>query len=329
MKRVMTQTIRLLKADYVTDLLRRLVNRGLALRSVTALADRLCGGLRGEEKRRVLRDRVMKWKLKDAQTVQKKEKWKNTKVWREEVEVLRWNRVDERFFIIWDKEKGERRRDLKYKLERKVRWLLEKAKARRGREGERERKSYIVRGINVDDQHLDCETFESRPRVYGNAAVCENEASVLRLTPKFAVFDNVDVHDAECQIEKGLCKLRWHRMNNESPEEDTQVSNVSNGSAINSNISTRTRPASDGPHNPHNHSSGPHLSLSGDTPGASTGHSTLPSPNPINNPAPCPNPTPTPSHTAANDPGPAAIPIATTSGSRHWPYDPETREIDM
>ena len=48
MKRVMTQTIRLLKADYVTDLLRRLVNRGLALRSVTALADRLCGGLRGE-----------------------------------------------------------------------------------------------------------------------------------------------------------------------------------------------------------------------------------------------------------------------------------------
>ena len=74
MKRVMTQTIRLLKADYVTDLLRRLVNRGLALRSVTALADRLCGGLRGEEKRRVLRDRVMKWKLKDAQTVQKKEK---------------------------------------------------------------------------------------------------------------------------------------------------------------------------------------------------------------------------------------------------------------
>ena len=171
--------------------------------------------------------------------------------------------------------------------------------------------------------------FHSQQSEARNSAVSENEASVLRLTPKFAVFDNVDVRDAECQIEKGLCKLRWNRMNNESPEEDTQACNVSSGSSISSSISTRTRPTSNGPQDPHNHSSGPHLSLSNDMHGASTGHSTLPSTNPINNPTPCPNPTPTPSQTAANDPGPAAIPIVMTSGSRHWPYDPETCEIDM
>ena len=108
----------------------------------------------------------MKCKLEDARTVVKREKWANTTVWREETEVLRWNGVSERFFVIWEKEKAERRNDLKKKLEKKVQHLYNREREKRNTEGERD---WVVRGINVDDKQLNGDVFEARPRVYGNS----------------------------------------------------------------------------------------------------------------------------------------------------------------
>ena len=69
----MTQTIKLLKANYVADLLQRLVNRRLALRDVQANAKKLCNGLR-EGMQKSIQEKVMKCKLGDARTVVKRER---------------------------------------------------------------------------------------------------------------------------------------------------------------------------------------------------------------------------------------------------------------
>ena len=222
MRRVMTQTIKLLKARYVLDLFERLVNRGLALRSVTANTNRACKGM-SEEKHRRMCNTLMGWKLDSARTVLKTQRQENTRVWRECEEILRENRVDQRFFVIWENEKVERRKELENKKERKVRHIFEREKniKRKTVSGD---SGWVVRGIDCSDRQLD-ESYESRARVYGGAAISVNEAKVLELTPKFSIYDEIDVEDAECELEKCLTKLRWERM--DSP------------SSVNSNVDNR------------------------------------------------------------------------------------------
>ena len=69
----------------------------------------------------------------------------------------------------------------------------------------------VIDGIDVSDKHLS-EKFESEPRCYGNARLSEEERTLLKLSPKYAIYERPDVVDLEVEIEKGITKYRWSRM---------------------------------------------------------------------------------------------------------------------
>ena len=95
------------------------------------------------------------------------------------------------------------------KRERKIRFLFEKTRREKERRqnGPTRRRvrgretDWTVRGINCDDRQLN-ETFESRARVYGSASVSDSEKGVLELSPKFAIYDEVDELEIEVEVEK-------------------------------------------------------------------------------------------------------------------------------
>ena len=141
MRRAMNDTIKLLKAVYVMDLLDTIVNRGLVLSTVSGQCRKLCRGLRGD-KHKVISSQLMSWKLQDAKRVLRETKRSHTQIWREEEAVLNEYNVSERFAIIWEVEKCERRTELKTTKDRKVTFLLEKEKAER-----KERKKEVKRSM--------------------------------------------------------------------------------------------------------------------------------------------------------------------------------------
>merc|ERR1711923_621348 len=75
----------------------------------------------------------------------------------------------------------------------------------------RRRVESVIDGIDVSDKHLS-EKFESEPRCYGNARLSEEERTLLKLSPKYAIYERPDVVDLEVEIEKEITKYRWSRM---------------------------------------------------------------------------------------------------------------------
>ena len=53
------------------------------------------------------------------------------------------------------------------------------------------------------------ESFSSEPRCYGGTNLDENEAEVLSLPPKYALYTKIDTTECESQVEEGLAKFRW------------------------------------------------------------------------------------------------------------------------
>ena len=151
MRQTMKTTIQLLKAYNVLDLMRGLVNRGLALTCVNSLTKKMCSGMvrGGRDRPKILAEKIMKWKLSDAGRVVRERRETNTKVWRENEPVLRDHQVSERFFRLWEEEKVARRRELEAKRERKVAYLIRRSKEEKGDRQRREVGN--IRGINVSD----------------------------------------------------------------------------------------------------------------------------------------------------------------------------------
>ena len=206
MRRAMLTTIKLLKSEYVVDLLRELVNKGIPLREVKRKCEKVCHGL-PTKRAHDLTKTVMSWKLIDAKSALCREKRENTRVWRECEKTLKENKIDTEFFEVWEEEKQWVREVLRTKRHKKVSFLGEKY----GRGGERRREVCDnIEGVTIKDQELS-DTFESEPRMYGDTSeiLSGSEVDALRLNPKFTVFPAVDLENCEIEIEKGLTKLRW------------------------------------------------------------------------------------------------------------------------
>ena len=118
MRRTIKDTLSLLQAVYVLDLLTCLRGRGLAVNAVSDLSRKLCTGLQ-RERHRTIGDLVMKWKIDDARKQVKQRKERHTRLWREEESVLKSVGVKDRFLAIWEVEKAERRIELKNKMDNK------------------------------------------------------------------------------------------------------------------------------------------------------------------------------------------------------------------
>lgn len=146
---------------------------------------------------------VIKWKVRDAWAVVRRERYNNTKVWRDNKRVLPEEGVVHDFNRVWEKEKRRHWLFLRKKRKRRVKFLLEKFGAESVIDCVTE-----VEGITVADQSVPS-TFSSNPRRYGGVQLTKDEEKVLCLPPKFAVYEKINLISCEAQIEKGLAKLRW------------------------------------------------------------------------------------------------------------------------
>ena len=75
-----------------------------------------------------------------------------------------------------------------------------------------------LRGIILKDQTL-TEEFSSKPRIYGDAEVSEQELELLNLPPEYGIYKKVDVRDATIETERALNKLRWKEIIGDQQEE--------------------------------------------------------------------------------------------------------------
>ena len=83
MRRALKDTISLLQAIYVCDLLSALKRNGIALTTVDSTSKRLCKGLH-KNRYKTVANMVMDWKIRDAKRVLREKKAKHTKLWRED-----------------------------------------------------------------------------------------------------------------------------------------------------------------------------------------------------------------------------------------------------
>ena len=74
----------------------------------------------------------------------------------------------------------------------------------------------------VNSRHTDRE-----PIVYGNVEISENVKEVLKMSPNFMMYKNIDVTEIEVEIEKGLCKARYALMNDNVVENNEDFENES------------------------------------------------------------------------------------------------------
>ena len=242
MRHTMNSTIKLLKANNVLNLMRGLVHRGLVLTPVMAMTENLCKSMRGGGGRRpkILAERVMRWKLWDAERVVKEQKEFNTRNWRECEKVLKEYQINERYFILWEREKNNRKRELEEKRRNKVENLIKRDREKRTvwQRRRAEVNATDLRGIDVSDRHLD-ERFESKPRRYGGIELTPEESELLSLPPKFAIFEKPNIIDCEIEIEKGLTKMRWSRMEDCDVTMSMDNDNEQQNTTIDTDISNR------------------------------------------------------------------------------------------
>ena len=169
------------------------------------LTKRLCK--HSTEKTKEVTTIVMKGKLNDAWKALRKEKYEERLSWHDLKRELELKHKVDAFNAAWCAEKNRYFINLRKKKKQKVKWI--------------KRKYYqkptipeTYKGIQVGDQPLD-ERFNTEPECYGNTEVDEEEAKVLKLHPKYSVFDQVDATDCEAEIEKSLAKIRWKRKQDE------------------------------------------------------------------------------------------------------------------
>ena len=100
MRRVINNTIRLLRDEYIADLFDELIYKNKLLRSVKKGSDKLCEHLPSKHSYTTAM-RVMNWRRKDAikELIQKNED--SMKMWRESEKRLCDLRVLDSYFQIW------------------------------------------------------------------------------------------------------------------------------------------------------------------------------------------------------------------------------------
>ena len=74
------------------------------------------------------------------------------------------------------------------------------------------------KGVTICDQDIG-NSFETEPICYGGVVINDTEKEILKVHPKFTVFDKVCMIDSEAEIEKSLAKIRWTKKEEEQEKE--------------------------------------------------------------------------------------------------------------
>ena len=212
MRHVMNTTTRLLRAEYITDLLDELIYQNVPLRSVKVGSEKLCKHL-PSKRASATAMRVMKWKRRDAERALEREKRNNTKVWRESEKALRELGILDTYFTeTWEEEKDYQRHQFDKKRRRKVRFLVNKYRKNKQTQNIPDE----VEGISIKQCRIPAD-YNSNPRIYGGVTPYPSREVIsgLSLPPMFTVYENVSPEQCEIEVEKSINKYRWSTMNGE------------------------------------------------------------------------------------------------------------------
>ena len=111
MKRIIDQTRNYVHTMYVKDLHLDLHKRKVPTTTVASLAKRICRNL---PQRRInsLTDTVMKWTVEDLSNKFRKEERANTDVWRENIQIIRNQGIENEFKRIYRKQRKKYKQSL-------------------------------------------------------------------------------------------------------------------------------------------------------------------------------------------------------------------------
>ena len=207
-KHTMHTSLQLENARSTVSLLFSLRNKNVGTGEVENCCRRMCSRIVG--KNRALVKRVMTWKIRDAIRCRNMAQYSNTKVWREARVLLRCEGVLGRYQKLWREEKVACVKKLSVARRGKISFLVRK-------HGVQKDVPIVLRGVTVEDQQIP-NTFSTDPRCYGGVVIGRREEELLRLSPKFAVYSEINPIECLGEVEKGLAKLRWSRRSIESEE---------------------------------------------------------------------------------------------------------------
>ena len=219
MRHMMTKTKKKIHAIYVKDLIQNLYDRKMGTPEVFHLTKRLCK--HSQQKIREVTTIVMKGKLNDAWKAVRTERYEEKRSWLDLRRRL-GSEVDT-FNAAWSAEKNRYFASLRKIKKKKIEWIKEKYYRKPDIPD-------VYKGVQIGDQHLD-ERFHSNPECYGNTEIDAEETEVLKLHPKYSVFDEIDATDCEAEIEKALAKVRWKKKQDErAATSDSDGNNTENNS---------------------------------------------------------------------------------------------------
>ena len=152
----------------------------------------------------------MKSKIRDTWEELRGLKKIEQQMWRQLKPKLREKGMENKFNEIWAEEKDRLYKELKLKKNKKIKWIKNKYY-------KKDKIPDIIEGVIVKDQEVG-EEFEMKTTTYGGIQLTSDEESVMKLHPKYTVFDKVDPVDCEAEIEKAMAKIRWARMEDKKDE---------------------------------------------------------------------------------------------------------------
>ena len=110
----------------------------------------------------------------------------------------------DRLHESWYKEKEYAQKKIIEHFKSKREWIIKKQEEKENNEHPDE-----IDCIIMKDGTLPAE-FKIEPCVYGNIELTDNEKAIIRLPPKFAMFNKVDTLVLRAQFEKAVTNLRWY-----------------------------------------------------------------------------------------------------------------------
>ena len=200
MRQMMKMTTARIRAEYITDLLKQLMNLELGTNEIMNNINKLYKNERGKTRNAIIRI-IMKDKITQAHKELRKLKYNETKCWRENKPILQREGVNELYEEEWKKEKTSKREMYKEKRKSKIEWMKMKYE-------NRDTVPEEYQGVIIKDQDIS-NGFEKECKVYGGVELTENEKTALSLHPKHTIFEKVNMLQCEAEFEKALTKLRW------------------------------------------------------------------------------------------------------------------------
>ena len=236
MRNLSEQTVKVMKAKSVHEMLRSMRSKNVTLGPVKAMCKKLYSGKAENHRRSVMENMVMKWKEDDARITREKVRRQLSHEWREgeNVKVLDKFKITNSFKRLTNKENENELTKMRMIKKKKVDFLI--AKEKEARQKEREEKHMSVRcakvhdlckSVSTADREIP-ESFNREPRVYGGASISEEEKTTLRLPPKYTIYEKVNKQRCNVEIESMVSKYLWQlRKDEDENENEEEASEIS------------------------------------------------------------------------------------------------------